>query len=81
MVLVDGKRLSSDSGLIDLAEASLGNETTIGGNNCTFLNLENITRNDLRGLDLLQGTVTEDNGLEGKGLLQLLHDTTSLILL
>lgn len=81
MVLVDGERLSSDSGLIDLAEASLGNETTIGGNDGSFLNLENITGNDLRGLNLLQGTITEDNSLEGKSLLQFLYNTTSLILL
>lgn len=81
MVLVNGERLSSDGGLIDLAEASLGNETTIGGNDGSFLNLENITGNDLRGLNLLQGTVTEDNSLEGKSLLQFLDNTTSLILL
>jgi len=81
MVLVDGERLSSDSGLINLAEASLGNETTIGGNDGSLLNLENITGNDLRGLDLLQSTVTEDNSLESKGLLQFLNNGTSLILL
>jgi hypothetical protein len=81
MVLVDGERLSSDSGLIDLAEASLGNETTIGRNDSSFLNLENITGNNLRGLDFLQGTVTEDNSLESKGLLQFLHDGTGLVLL
>ncbi|KAI6756513.1 hypothetical protein HG530_011111 [Fusarium avenaceum] len=81
MVLVNGERLSSDGGLIDLAEASLGNETTIGGDDGSFLNLENITGNDLRGLNLLQGTVTEDNSLKGKSLLQFLDNTTSLILL
>jgi hypothetical protein len=81
MVLVDGERLSSDSGLIDLAEASLGNETTIGGNDSSLLNLENVTGNDLRGLDLLQGTVTEDNSLESKSLLQFLYNAASLIFL
>ena len=43
-----------------------------------ILDLENITRNDLRSLDFSETTVTENNSLESKSLLQLLDDRTSL---
>ncbi|TFA98674.1 hypothetical protein CCMA1212_009581 [Trichoderma ghanense] len=81
LVLVDGERLTGDGGLVDLEESTLGDDATIGGNDGTLLNLQNITRDDLGGLDLLEGTVTEDNSLESERLLQLLDDGTSLELL
>jgi hypothetical protein len=69
MVLVDSERLASDSRLINLTEAALGNETTISGDDSSLFNLEDITGNDLRGFNLLEGTVTEDDSLESKSLL------------
>lgn len=81
LVLVDGKRFTSDGRLIDLKEGILGDDATIGGNDGTFLNLENITGNDLGSLNLLEGTVTENNSLESKSLLQLVDDGTGLVFL
>ncbi len=46
-----------------------------------FLNLQDIARNDLGGLDLLEGAVTENDSLESEGLLQLFDNGTSLELL
>lgn len=80
-MLVDSERLASDGGLINLDEAALGNETTVSGNDGTFLNLKDITGNDFRGLNLLESTITEDDSLESKGLLQLLDNASSLKLL
>jgi len=65
-VLVDSERLASDGRLIDLNEAALGNETTISRDDGSLFNLENITGNDLGGLDLLESTVTEDNSLKSQ---------------
>jgi hypothetical protein len=79
MVLVDSERLASDGRLINLTEAALGNETTISGDDCTLFNLEDITGNDLRGFNLLEGTVTEDDSLESKSLFQLFDNATSSI--
>jgi hypothetical protein len=81
LVLVDGERFTSDGRLIDLKEGILGDDATIGGDNGTFLNLENITGNDLGSLNLLEGTVTENNSLESKSLLQLVDNGTGLVLL
>jgi hypothetical protein len=81
VVLVDSERLSGDGRLVNLAEAALGDETTISWNDRTFFDLEDVTGNDLRGLNLLESTVTEDDSLESKSLLELLNDRTSLILL
>jgi hypothetical protein len=81
MVLVNSERLASDGRLINLTEAALGNETTIGGDDGTLLNLEDITGNDLRGFNLLERAVTEDNGLESKSLLQFVDNRTGLVLL
>ncbi|GJD02139.1 hypothetical protein ColKHC_10964 [Colletotrichum higginsianum] len=69
-VLVDGQRLTSDSGLVNLEESIFGDDTTIGGDNGTLLNLEDVTGDDFRGLNLLQGAITEDDGLESKSLLE-----------
>lgn len=46
-----------------------------------LLNLENITGNDLRGLNLLEGAITENDSLESKSLLQFLDNRTSLVFL
>lgn len=81
LVLVDSKGLTGDGGLINLEESIFGHNATISGDNGTLLNLEDITGNDLGGLDLLEGTVTEDYSLKGEGLLQFLDNGTSLELL
>jgi hypothetical protein len=81
LVLVDSKRLTSDGGLIDLEEGILGDDATIGRDDSAFLDLENITGNDLGSLNLLEGTVTENNSLESESLLQLVDDGTSLVFL
>lgn len=46
-----------------------------------LLDLEDITGNDLGGLNLLEGTVTENDSLEGKSLFQFVDDGTGLELL
>lgn len=43
-----------------------------------LLNLKDITGNDLRGLDLLESTITKNNGLQREGLLQFVDNGTSL---
>jgi hypothetical protein len=40
--------------------------------------LENVTRNNLRSFDFKEPSVTEYNSLQGKGLLQLIYNGTSL---
>lgn len=77
-VLVDSERLASDGRLINLDEAALGNETTIRRNDGSLFNLENITGNDLGGLDFLESAVTEDDSLKSKSLFELLYDTACL---
>lgn len=74
LVLIDSQRLTSDGRLINLDEATLGDEATIGRDDGTLLNLKNITGDNLRGLNLLKGTVTEDNGLQGQCLLELINN-------
>jgi len=64
LVLVDSERLASDGRLVNLEESVLGNDTAIGGDDGTLLDLQDIAGNDLGGLNLLQGTVTENNSLE-----------------
>ena len=46
-----------------------------------LLNLQDITGNNLGGLNLLEGTVTENDSLESKSLLQLLDNRTGLVFL
>src|SRR5205823_6191705 len=46
-----------------------------------LLYLEDITRNDLRGLNFSQTSIAQHNGLEREGLLQFIYDRTSLKLL
>ncbi|GKT51544.1 uncharacterized protein ColSpa_11725 [Colletotrichum spaethianum] len=69
-VLVDGQRLTSDGGLVDLEESILGDDAAIGRDNGTLLNLEDITGDNFGGLNLLQSAVTEDDSLEGESLLE-----------
>ncbi|PMB73754.1 hypothetical protein BM221_001179 [Beauveria bassiana] len=78
LVLVNSKGLTSDGGLINLEESIFGDNATVGGDNGTFLNLEDVTGNDFGGLNLLEGTVTENDSLESKGLLEFLDNGTSL---
>ncbi len=78
LVLVDSKGLTSNGGLINLEESIFGDDATVGGDNGTLLNLEDITGNDLGGLNLLEGAITENDSLEGKSLLEFLDNRTSL---
>jgi hypothetical protein len=66
LVLVDSERLTRDGRLVDLEEGIVGNDATIGGDDGTLLNLQDIAGDDLGSLNLLQGTVTENNSLESK---------------
>ena len=77
-MLVHSERLSGDGRLINLKERVLGNYATVGGNNGTLLNLEDITRNDLRSFNFLEGSITENNSLESKSLLQFVDNGASL---
>jgi hypothetical protein len=43
-----------------------------------LLNLEDITGNDLWGLNLEETTITENDGLQGESLLELVDDRASL---
>jgi len=43
-----------------------------------LLNLEDITGNDLWGLNLEQTTITENDGLQGESLLELVDDRAGL---
>jgi hypothetical protein len=65
-VLVDSEGLSSDGGLIDLEEGIFGDDAAIRRNDGTLFDLQDIAGNDLGGLNLLEGAVTEDNSLEGE---------------
>lgn len=48
----------------------------------TYLfNLEDITWNDLWGLNFEETTITKNDGLEGESLLEFVDDRTSLVLL
>jgi hypothetical protein len=80
-VLVNGKRLAGDGGLINLEEGVFGDNATISGNDGTFFDLENISRNDLGGFDFLELAVTKNGGLEGESLLQFLDNGSSLVFL
>ncbi len=66
LVLVDGEGLAGDGGLIDLEIGIVGDDAAVGGDDGALLNLEDVTGNDLGGLDLLQSAVTEDDSLERK---------------
>lgn len=86
LVLVDGKRLSSNSGLINLEESIVGDNATISWNDSTlvwlmiwhdvmarwwtyFLDLKNVTWDNLRSLNLKKTTIAKDDSLECKSLL------------
>lgn len=43
-----------------------------------LLDLEDITGDDVRGVNLLEGTITENNSLEGKSLLEFVDNGTGL---
>jgi hypothetical protein len=81
LVLVNSKRFTSDGRLIDLEESILGNDTTVSWNNGTLLELEDITGNDLRSINLEETAITEDNSLKSQSLLQFVDNRTSLVFL
>jgi hypothetical protein len=78
LVLVNSKGFTSDGGLIDLEESVFGNDTTVGRDNGTVFDLEDITGDDLGSLDLEKTTITKNDSLQGKSLLELIDDGTSL---
>jgi hypothetical protein len=78
LVLIGSKRFTGDGGLIDLEESVFGDNATVGGDDGTFFDLEDITRDDFGGFDFGQSTVTENGGLESKSLLELVDDVTGL---
>lgn len=77
-VLVDSEGFTSDGRLVNLEESIFSDDATVGGDDGTLLNLEDITGNDLGGLNLLEGAITENDSLEGKSLLEFLDNGTSL---
>jgi hypothetical protein len=77
-VLVDSERLASDGGLINLEESVLSDNATVGGDDRTLLNLQDIARDNFGGLNLLEGTVTENDSLESESLFEFFDNGTSL---
>jgi hypothetical protein len=61
-----------------LKDDSLSDDPTIGRNNGTLINLDNVTGDDLVGLDLLECAIAENCGLQGKLLLEFFDNGTSL---
>jgi hypothetical protein len=80
-VLVDGQGFAGDGGLVDLQVGVLGDESAVGGDDGAFFDLEDVAGDDLGGLDFLQLAITEDCGLEGERLLELLDDGAGLVFL
>jgi len=78
LMLVDGKGFSGNGRLIDLDESVFGDDTTVGGNDGTFFDLNDITRNDFGSLDFNKGTVSETDSFESEGLFQFFDNGTSL---
>jgi len=77
-VLVNSERLASDGRLVNLEESIFGNNATVGGDDGTLLNLENIARDDIGSLNFSEVTVTEHSSLKSKSLLQLSDDGAGL---
>ena len=80
-MLVDSQRLAGDGRLIDLEECIVGDNTTVGRDDGTLLNLEDVARDDFRSLNFLELAVTENGSLEGKSLLEFVDNGTGLELL
>jgi hypothetical protein len=80
-VLVDSKGFTSYGRLIDLDEGVFGDDTAVGGDDGTFFDLDDIARNDFRGFDFNEGTISQSHGFEGKGFLQFFDNGASLIFL
>jgi hypothetical protein len=78
LMLIDGKRFTSNGRLIDLDESVFRDDTTIGRDNGTFFDLDNITGNDFGGFQFAEGTVSEGDRFQSEGLLQFLDYGTSL---
>lgn len=77
-MLVDSERLASDGRLVNLEESALSDNATVGGDDRTLLNLQDIARDNFGGLNLLEGTVTENDGLESESLFEFFDNGTSL---
>ena len=70
-VLIDGKRLAGNGRLIDLDESVLGDNSTVGRDNGTFFDLDNITRNDFGSLEFNESAISKGDSFESKSLFQL----------
>jgi hypothetical protein len=77
-MLVHGERLSGDGALVDLEEGILGDDPPVGRDNGTLFHLEDVARNDFRGLQFAKCTISENNGFQGQRLLQLVDNGASL---
>jgi hypothetical protein len=71
LVLINGERFSGNGRLINLDESVLGDDATIGRDNGTFLDLNNVTGNDFGSLDFQESTVSKSDSFKGKSFLQL----------
>ena len=78
LMLVDGERFSCNGRLVDLNESVFGDDTTVGRNNGTFFDLNDITGDDFGSLDLNQSSVSETDSLESEGLFQFFDNGTGL---
>ena len=78
LVLVNGKGFSGNSRLIDLHEGIFGDDTTVGRNNSTFFDLNEITRDDFGGLNLNECTLSKGDSLKSESLFQFLDNGTGL---
>jgi hypothetical protein len=80
-MLVYGQRLSRDGRLVNLEVGIFCDDTAIGGNDGTLLDLQDIARNDLGGLEFPESAVAKNNGLQSECFLEFIDDRTGLVLL
>ena len=80
-MFIDSKRFSGNGRLIDLDKGIVGDDSTIGRDNSTFFNLDDVAGYHFGGFDLDESAVSEANGLKRQGFLQLFDDGASLVFL
>ena len=81
LMFIDSKRFSGNGRLIDLDKGIVGDDSTIGRDNSTFFNLDDVAGYHFGGFDLDESAVSEANGLKRQGFLQLFDDGASLVFL
>ncbi|KAH3673884.1 hypothetical protein OGATHE_001864 [Ogataea polymorpha] len=79
--LVDGQRLTGKGGLVNLQETLIRNKLTVGRNNNTVFQLQNVTWNNLRSSNFNRVAISDDGGSVCQRLLQLVDNRTGLVLL